>query len=95
MQSCILPRLAIHIFTIHSPRERLGIPRIVNRNFQLSADLFTMAEIDAILQKYTDPETGSIHGASFVAVDANGIKSPLRGWNIFYQILTVQEEPKC
>uniref|UniRef100_A0A8H7KAL5 Beta-lactamase-related domain-containing protein n=1 Tax=Bionectria ochroleuca TaxID=29856 RepID=A0A8H7KAL5_BIOOC len=31
-----------------------------------------MAEIDAILQKYTDPETGSIHGASFVAVDANG-----------------------
>ncbi|KAF2008714.1 beta-lactamase class C and other penicillin binding protein [Aaosphaeria arxii CBS 175.79] len=31
-----------------------------------------MAELDAILEKYTNPDTGSIHGASFVAVDSTG-----------------------
>lgn len=31
-----------------------------------------MTELDAILARYTHPDTGSIHGASFVAVDAHG-----------------------
>ncbi|VUC29174.1 unnamed protein product [Clonostachys rosea] len=31
-----------------------------------------MAELDRILGKYTDPDTGSIHGATFVAVDGKG-----------------------
>jgi hypothetical protein len=33
-------------------------------------------EIDSILQKYIDPSTGSIHGATFVAVNRTG-KTPL------------------
>ncbi|CAK7219003.1 hypothetical protein SBRCBS47491_003697 [Sporothrix bragantina] len=31
-----------------------------------------MAELDEILARYTHPETGSLHGAAFVAVDRNG-----------------------
>ncbi|OAL35779.1 hypothetical protein AYO20_04929 [Fonsecaea nubica] len=31
-----------------------------------------MAELDEILRKYTDPATGSVHGATFVAVDSAG-----------------------
>ena len=31
-----------------------------------------MAELDAILEKYTNPQTGTVHSASFVAVDRNG-----------------------
>ncbi|OAL30720.1 hypothetical protein AYO22_01340 [Fonsecaea multimorphosa] len=31
-----------------------------------------MAELDEILRKYTDPATGSVHGATFIAVDSAG-----------------------
>ncbi len=31
-----------------------------------------MAELDEILKRYTDPATGSVHGATFVAVDSKG-----------------------
>ncbi|CAK7214423.1 hypothetical protein SEUCBS140593_002177 [Sporothrix eucalyptigena] len=31
-----------------------------------------MAELDEILARYTHPQTGSLHGAAFVAVDRNG-----------------------
>lgn len=31
-----------------------------------------MAELDAILKKYTDPSTSNLHGATFVAVDGKG-----------------------
>jgi hypothetical protein len=32
-----------------------------------------MAELDEILKRYTDPATGSVHGATFVAVDSKGV----------------------
>jgi hypothetical protein len=32
-----------------------------------------MAELDAILEKYTDASTGSIHGASLIAVNSRGM----------------------
>jgi hypothetical protein len=32
-----------------------------------------MAELDEILKRYTDPTTGSVHGATFVAVDSKGV----------------------
>ena len=31
-----------------------------------------MAELDEILKRYTDPATGSVHGATFVAIDGKG-----------------------
>lgn len=31
------------------------------------------ADIDAVLKKWTDPETGSIHGASLAVVDSKGM----------------------
>lgn len=31
-----------------------------------------MDEIDAILRKFTDASTGSVHGATFIAVDDKG-----------------------
>lgn len=30
------------------------------------------AELDSILARYTDPATGSVQGATFVAVDSKG-----------------------
>ncbi|CAK7242626.1 MAG: hypothetical protein STHCBS139747_004122 [Sporothrix thermara] len=37
-----------------------------------------MAELDEILTRYTHPETGTLHGAAFIAVDRNG-KDVYRG----------------
>lgn len=31
-----------------------------------------MEDIDRILEKYTDPSNGSLHGAAFVVVDKSG-----------------------
>jgi hypothetical protein len=33
-----------------------------------------MAEVDAILKRYTDPATGCVHGATFIAVDSQGME---------------------
>lgn len=37
-----------------------------------------MAEFDAILKKWTNPEKNYIHGASFVAYDKTGRMPPIR-----------------
>lgn len=43
-----------------------------SKHISVNIKLNTMAELDEILNKYTNPVTGSLHGATFIAVDSKG-----------------------
>ena len=64
---------------VHSdfePTEPLHEPQVTSCDdfeFQVHLEMkMATAELDLILKRYTDPATGSVHGATFIAVDSKG-----------------------
>lgn len=50
-------------------------------------------EIDRILEQFINPDTGSLHGAVFIAVDKSGNDHPT-DWQLFFRLRLIMNDRK-